>query len=80
MDKNMTLITTPSTQTSAPNTLQEQALVHGGQLSNMAQRYQIEEKDWLDLSTGIAPIAYPVGILPSAVSYTHLTLPTNREV
>jgi cobalamin biosynthetic protein CobC len=66
MDKNMTLITTPSTQTSAPNTLQEQALVHGGQLSNMARRYQIEEKDWLDLSTGIAPIAYPVGILPSA--------------
>ena len=44
----------------------EQPLVHGGQLSTMAQRYQIEEKDWLDLSTGIAPIAYPIGIIPTA--------------
>lgn len=70
MDKNMTLISTTSTQASTqasrPSSAQEQALVHGGQLSTMAKRYHIEEKDWLDLSTGIAPIAYPVGILPSA--------------
>ena len=56
--------------------IKEQALVHGGQLSTIAQRYQIEEKDWLDLSTGIAPIAYPVGIIPTACWQR---LPQNNE-
>lgn len=54
----------------------EQPLVHGGQLSTMAQRYQIEEEDWLDLSTGIAPIAYPIGIIPTACWQR---LPQNKE-
>ena len=43
------------------------ALTHGGQLAQIAQRYDIELPHWLDLSTGIAPYHYPIGdILLSA--------------
>ncbi|MEI6897438.1 MAG: threonine-phosphate decarboxylase, partial [Psychromonas sp.] len=40
------------------------AILHGGQLSRVAQQYQIPEKEWLDLSTGIAPFSYPVAHIP----------------
>lgn len=92
MDKNTTAVTRAPTQVdqtgdgatdilkSAPSDAThvdaEQPLMHGGQLSTMAQRYHIEEKDWLDLSTGIAPIAYPVGIIPTACWQR---LPQNNE-
>ncbi|MBD8491486.1 threonine-phosphate decarboxylase [Pseudomonas syringae] len=35
-------------------------LEHGGRLRAAAQRYGIAEADWLDLSTGIAPWAWPI--------------------
>jgi cobalamin biosynthetic protein CobC len=41
-------------------------LEHGGRLLAAAQRYGIAPEDWLDLSTGIAPYAYPVPALPAA--------------
>ncbi|WP_025565698.1 threonine-phosphate decarboxylase [Psychromonas sp. SP041] len=40
------------------------AILHGGQLSRVAKQYQIPEKDWLDLSTGIAPFSYPIPDIP----------------
>jgi len=42
-------------------------LEHGGRLLAAAQRYGIAAEDWLDLSTGIAPYAYPVPAMPAAV-------------
>ncbi|NTS76338.1 threonine-phosphate decarboxylase [Catenovulum sp. SM1970] len=43
------------------------ALIHGGQLNQVAAQYQIPVSEWLDLSTGIAPISYPVGDIPASV-------------
>jgi cobalamin biosynthetic protein CobC len=56
--------------------LNDHVLVHGGQLADIAKRYNIEADQWLDLSTGIAPFSYPVGILPAAC-WQHL--PQNNE-
>jgi cobalamin biosynthetic protein CobC len=33
---------------------------HGGRLHALSERYQIPRSEWLDLSTGIAPVAYPL--------------------
>ncbi len=41
------------------------ALEHGGRVRAAAMRYGIPEKDWLDLSTGINPDAWPVPVLPA---------------
>ncbi|GLX79759.1 threonine-phosphate decarboxylase [Thalassotalea insulae] len=35
-------------------------LIHGGQLNQIAKQYNIPVSDWLDLSTGIAPLSYPI--------------------
>ncbi|WP_022942489.1 aminotransferase class I/II-fold pyridoxal phosphate-dependent enzyme [Psychromonas hadalis] len=43
------------------------AILHGGQLSRVAKQYQIPEKEWLDLSTGIAPFSYPIPDIPLSV-------------
>lgn len=40
---------------------------HGGGIDAAAARYGGTRADWLDLSTGINPIPYPVGHLPDAV-------------
>ena len=40
---------------------------HGGRLRAAARHWQIPLADWLDLSTGIAPWAYPVPAIPPAV-------------
>jgi cobalamin biosynthetic protein CobC len=42
-------------------------LKHGGRIQEAAQQYQISLSNWLDLSTGINPIAYPVPDIPSFV-------------
>lgn len=39
-------------------------LEHGGRLRAAARRWSIPLADWLDLSTGIAPDAYPIPELP----------------
>lgn len=39
-------------------------LEHGGNLDEAARRYGIARADWLDLSTGINPLAYPVPAVP----------------
>ena len=39
-------------------------LAHGGQLRNAAQKYNIPLKNWIDLSTGINPNAYPIPEIP----------------
>ncbi len=41
------------------------ALEHGGRVRVAAKRYGIPEKDWLDISTGINPDAWPVPALPA---------------
>jgi len=40
---------------------------HGGQLRVAAARYDIPLSDWLDLSTGINPIGWPVPAVPDTV-------------
>jgi len=42
-------------------------LVHGGQLNKMAKRYKIPVDQWLDLSTGISPISYPIPKIPTNI-------------
>ena len=39
-------------------------LEHGGHILEAAQRYGIPREEWLDLSTGINPIGWPVPALP----------------
>ena len=41
-------------------------LEHGGRLRSAAQQYGIPFADWLDLSTGINPQAYPVQAIDPA--------------
>lgn len=41
------------------------ALEHGGRIRAAAARYSIPEDAWLDLSTGINPIGWPVPALPA---------------
>jgi cobalamin biosynthetic protein CobC len=41
-------------------------LEHGGRLRRAAQQYDIALDDWVDLSTGINPCAYPVPAVPDA--------------
>ena len=43
------------------------ALIHGGQLNIVAEKYKIPVNNWLDLSTGIAPISYPIPEIPLTV-------------
>ena len=42
-------------------------LDHGGHITRAAQRYAIAAKNWLDLSSGINPIGWPVPALPPEV-------------
>jgi len=44
-----------------------QEALHGGDLYTASQRYQIELEQWIDLSTGLNPQAYPVGDIPQEV-------------
>ncbi len=39
-------------------------LEHGGNLAAASQQYGIALEDWLDLSTGINPISYPITAIP----------------
>lgn len=41
-------------------------LEHGGRLLRAARHYGIPASDWLDLSTGISPFAWPVPPIPAA--------------
>jgi cobalamin biosynthesis protein CobC len=41
-------------------------LEHGGRLLHAARTYGIAPADWLDLSTGISPLAWPVPPLPAS--------------
>jgi len=40
------------------------ALIHGGQLQLVAKQFNITPENWLDLSTGIAPLNYPIPEIP----------------
>jgi cobalamin biosynthetic protein CobC len=42
-------------------------LTHGGQLNEIAEFYQIPKEQWLDLSTGISPISYPIPEIPQNI-------------
>ncbi|MEJ2065628.1 MAG: hypothetical protein P8X74_20510 [Reinekea sp.] len=42
---------------------------HGGDLQSAATEFHIPVKQWLDLSTGINPVTYPVQDIPESVFY-----------
>lgn len=46
------------------------ALIHGGQLLQVAKQYNIPTQNWLDLSTGIAPLSYPIPTIPEKLYQT----------
>ncbi|WP_111978665.1 threonine-phosphate decarboxylase CobD [Algibacillus agarilyticus] len=43
------------------------ALIHGGQLYAIAKQYHSSPESWIDLSTGIAPLSYPIPPIHSAL-------------
>jgi len=51
-------------------------LVHGGQLIDIAKKYAIPIQQWLDLSTGIAPVSYPIPAIPGDI-WQRLPEPSN---
>lgn len=51
--------------------LTAELLIHGGDLVSASQRFGIAVEDWLDMSTGINPNAYPVGELAPTI-FQHL--------
>ena len=53
------------------------ALIHGGQLHQVAKQFRITPKNWLDLSTGIAPLSYPIPEIPEKL-YQALPQPNNE--
>ena len=42
-------------------------IIHGGDLDAAARRYGIPKDEWIDLSTGLNPCAYPVANIPAHV-------------
>ena len=42
-------------------------IIHGGQLTKVAQSFSLDEEGWLDLSTGISPFSYPVPEIPEQI-------------
>jgi cobalamin biosynthetic protein CobC len=53
-----------------------EAIVHGGNLDEVSRCYPDAPTPWIDLSTGINPIAYPV---PSPTAETWARLPTRSD-
>jgi cobalamin biosynthetic protein CobC len=43
------------------------ALKHGGNLLQVAARYNSDPASWIDLSTGVSPFTYPLGEIPVSV-------------
>ncbi|CAA9356035.1 MAG: L-threonine 3-O-phosphate decarboxylase [uncultured Microvirga sp.] len=54
-----------------------EAIGHGGDLDEARTRFPEAEKPWIDLSTGINPVAYPAPALPDRV---YRRLPSPGEV
>jgi cobalamin biosynthetic protein CobC len=42
-------------------------LIHGGRLNAVAELYQRPIAEWIDLSTGISPISYPIPDIPQNI-------------
>src|SRR3979411_2339408 len=42
-------------------------VAHGGDLSAVRRRFPTAPQPWIDLSTGINPVAYPVAQLPPEI-------------
>lgn len=63
----------PSTATNAPK-----PTVHGGDLGEAARRFPDAPRPWIDLSTGINPVPYPVAALPET-AWTRLPSPATEE-
>jgi len=58
-----------------PTFRQRQPRDHGGNLDAAIARYGGEQRDWLDLSTGINPVAYPV---PAVAASDWMRLPDQK--
>ena len=71
----------PSTTTEAPKPTAHgtvHATVHGGDLGEVIQRFPHAPRPWIDLSTGINPVPYPVPPLSEA-AWTRLPSRTAEE-
>lgn len=53
-----------------------EAVVHGGNIDEISRRYPDAPKPWIDLSTGINPLPYPV---PSLAAHAWSRLPTKAD-
>lgn len=53
-------------------------LAHGGDLSEISKRFADAPRPWIDLSTGINPVPYPVPALPDA-AWTRLPSRADEE-
>jgi len=47
--------------------LQQEMASHGGDIQSASERYNIAPEHWIDLSTGINPVPYPIPDLPNYV-------------
>ena len=58
--------------------MSEARIWHGGDLDEARQLFPQAPEPWIDLSTGINPIAYPMPALP-ALSFERLPSPTDHR-
>ncbi|WP_316233189.1 threonine-phosphate decarboxylase CobD [Bradyrhizobium sp. SZCCHNPS2010] len=56
--------------------IRPEAVAHGGNIDEISRRYPDAPQPWVDLSTGINPIAYP---LPRLAAEAWTRLPTNAD-
>ncbi|WP_376706529.1 threonine-phosphate decarboxylase CobD [Novosphingobium sp. PY1] len=71
--RDRTVRSNPSSS-AGPDVSAVQAVRHGGRLNEACRRYGGRPKDWLDLSTGINPEAWPAASVP-ATDWTRLPEP-----
>src|SRR5215212_6860442 len=60
------------------NRMSEARIWHGGDLDEARRLFPQAPEPWIDLSTGINPIAYPVPVLPASL-FERLPLPADHR-
>lgn len=74
------LTTAPRSQPVTPSAANASAMLeHGGRLRQAAKEFNIPVKDWLDLSTGINPLSWPVDSLPPLETELWQRLPEEED-
>lgn len=70
-------MTDKTLQKAQPAPIETPAIHHGGALDLAAQKYGIAAENWLDLSTGINPVGYPI---PDIAPHHWQRLPLGSEL